>query len=108
LKITRQAQAAGLIAMTTPKRFEIRQEISHRLPGTAGRKFVPLQERDASASILPADCDELAAARHDRTIINVKPEHVDAWLNPEPDNLAASYAIFDDKRHPYYEHRLAA
>jgi len=23
-------------------------------------------------------------------------------------NLAALYAIFDDKRHPYYEHRLAA
>jgi len=51
---------------------------------------------------------EVAAAGHDRTIINIKPEHLDAWLNPEPGNLAALYAIFDDKRHPYYEHRLAA
>jgi len=51
---------------------------------------------------------EVAAAGHDRTIINIKPEHVDAWLNPEPGNLAALYAIFDDKRHPYYEHRIAA
>ena len=51
---------------------------------------------------------EVAAAGHDRTIINIKPEHVDAWLNPEPGNLAALYEIFDDKRHPYYEHRLAA
>ena len=51
---------------------------------------------------------EVAAAGHDRTIINIKPEHVDAWLNPDRGNLAAMYAIFDDKQHPYYEHRLAA
>lgn len=51
---------------------------------------------------------EVAAAGHDRTIINIKPEHVDAWLNPNPKDLKALYAIFDDKQHPYYEHRLAA
>nr|WP_312130650.1 SOS response-associated peptidase family protein [Stenotrophomonas pavanii] len=51
---------------------------------------------------------EVAAAGHDRTIINIKPEHVDAWLNPNPADLGALYAIFDDKRHPFYEHRLAA
>ncbi len=51
---------------------------------------------------------EVAAAGHDRTIINIKPEHIDAWLNPDPANLAALYAIFDDKAHPYYEHQLAA
>ncbi|OUL25899.1 hypothetical protein BV378_14275 [Nostoc sp. RF31YmG] len=51
---------------------------------------------------------EVAAAGHDRTIINIKPEHIDAWLNPDPNNLAALYAIFDDKRHPYYEHKRAA
>lgn len=51
---------------------------------------------------------EVAAAGHDRTIINIKPEHVDAWLNPDPAGLAALYRIFDDKRHPFYEHRLAA
>jgi len=51
---------------------------------------------------------EVAEAGHDRTIINIKPEHIDAWLNPDPNNLAALYAIFDDKRHPFYEHRLAA
>lgn len=50
---------------------------------------------------------EVAAAGHDRTIINIKPEHVDAWLNPQGD-LAAMQAIFDDKRHPYYEHRQTA
>jgi len=46
---------------------------------------------------------EVRAAGHDRTIINIKPEHVDAWLNPDPNNLDAMFAIFDDKRHPYYE-----
>ena len=51
---------------------------------------------------------EVAAAGHDRTIINIKPEHIDAWLNPDPKNLEALYAIFDDKQHPYYEHRIAA
>ena len=45
----------------------------------------------------------MAAQGHDRTIINIKPEYVDAWLNPDPNNLDALFAIFDDKRHPYYE-----
>ncbi|MDN8643539.1 SOS response-associated peptidase family protein [Stenotrophomonas indicatrix] len=51
---------------------------------------------------------EVAAAGHDRTIINIKPEHVDAWLNPDPTDLAELCRIFDDKRHPFYEHRLTA
>lgn len=51
---------------------------------------------------------EVAAAGHDRTIINIKPEHVQAWLNQDPTDLQALYAIFDDKRHPYYEHKIAA
>ena len=50
---------------------------------------------------------EVAAAGHDRTIINIKPEHIDAWLNPHGDTTAMQ-AIFDDKPHPYYEHREAA
>lgn len=51
---------------------------------------------------------EVAAAGHDRCIIPIKREHVDAWLNPDPSNLAALYAILDDRARPYYEHRLAA
>lgn len=27
---------------------------------------------------------------------------------PDPNDLRALYAIFDDKRHPFYEHRLVA
>lgn len=50
---------------------------------------------------------EVAAAGYERTIINIRPEHLAAWLNPDPADLGALYAIFDDKRHPFYEHRLA-
>jgi putative SOS response-associated peptidase YedK len=49
---------------------------------------------------------EVAAAGHDRTIINIKPEHVDAWPKPDPANLETLYAIFDDKQHPYYEFQI--
>lgn len=51
---------------------------------------------------------EVAAVGHDRTVVNIRPEHVDAWLNPAPSNLAGLYRVFDDKQHPFYEHRLAA
>jgi putative SOS response-associated peptidase YedK len=51
---------------------------------------------------------EVAAAGHDRCIIPIKPEHMDAWLNPDRANLAAQYAILDDRTRPYYAHRMAA
>ena len=67
-----------------------------------------LPDLDSFAAITDDPEPEVAAAGHDRTIINIKPEHVDAWLHPDPANLSALYAIFDDKRHPYYEHQVAA
>ncbi len=51
---------------------------------------------------------EIAAAGHDRCIIPIKSENVDAWLDPNPDRLGDLYAILDDRDRPYYEHRLAA
>ena len=51
---------------------------------------------------------EVAAAGHDRCIIPIKPGNIDAWLNPDPKNLDALYAILDDRERPYYEHRMAA
>ena len=51
---------------------------------------------------------EVLAAGHDRCIVPIKAENVTAWLNPDPKNLAAQYAILDDRERPYYEHRLAA
>ena len=60
------------------------------------------------AAITDEPPPEIAAAGHDRCIIPIKPEHVDAWLNPNPRDLAAQYAILDDRERPYYEHQLAA
>ena len=51
---------------------------------------------------------EVAAAGHDRGIIPIRPENIDAWLNPDPNQLSRQYAILDDRDRPYYEHRLAA
>lgn len=63
---------------------------------------------DSYAAITDEPPEEVAAAGHDRCIIPIKPENIDAWLNPDPSNLSALYAILDDRERPYYEHRLAA
>ena len=60
------------------------------------------------AAITDEPPTEIAAVGHDRCVIPIQPEDVDAWLNPDPANLAASYAILDNRPRPYYEHRLAA
>ena len=60
------------------------------------------------AAITDEPPPEVAAAGHDRCIIPIKPEHMDAWLNPDATNLAACHAILDDRQRPYYQHRLAA
>jgi putative SOS response-associated peptidase YedK len=60
------------------------------------------------AAITDEPPPEVAAAGHDRCIVPIKPENVDAWLSPDPTNLAAQYAILDDRERPYYEHRMAA
>ncbi|WP_411851282.1 SOS response-associated peptidase family protein [Stenotrophomonas sp. LGBM10] len=39
----------------------------------------------------------VAAAGHDRCIVPIRPEHLDAWLNPDPADLAAQYRILDDR-----------
>ena len=60
------------------------------------------------AAITDVPPPEVAAAGHDRCIIPIRAENIDAWLNPDPKNLAAQYAILDERERPYYEHRLAA
>ncbi|WP_128003420.1 SOS response-associated peptidase family protein [Piscinibacter defluvii] len=51
---------------------------------------------------------EVAAAGHDRCIVPLRRENLDAWLRPDPRNLEAQFAIIDDRERPYYEHRMAA
>jgi len=60
------------------------------------------------AAITDEPPPEVAAAGHDRMIVRIKPEHVDAWFNPDPKNLQAMYDIFDDRTPAFYEHKLAA
>jgi putative SOS response-associated peptidase YedK len=60
------------------------------------------------AAITDEPPPEVEAAGHDRCIIPIKPDNIEAWLNPEASDLAAMYAILDDRDRPYYEHRLAA
>jgi putative SOS response-associated peptidase YedK len=66
------------------------------------------EELVSFAAITDDPPPEVAAAGHDRCIIPIKPEHIDAWLNPDPKDLAALYTILDDRPRPYYRHRLAA
>ena len=59
------------------------------------------------AAITDEPPPEVAAAGHDRCVIPIRPEHLEAWLDPRTD-VAALQAILDDRDRPYYEHRLAA
>ncbi|HEU4459988.1 MAG TPA: SOS response-associated peptidase family protein [Methylibium sp.] len=60
------------------------------------------------AAITDEPPEEVAAAGHDRCIVPIKAEHIDAWLKLDPNDLATLYAILDDRERPYYEHRMAA
>lgn len=51
---------------------------------------------------------EVAAAGHDRCIVAIRPEHIDAWLNPDPTKLSDLHAILDDRPESFYEHQEAA
>ena len=61
------------------------------------------------AAITDDPPSEIAAAGHDRCVIPIRREHMDAWLDPATSkDLKRMYAILDDRERPYYEHRLAA
>lgn len=50
---------------------------------------------------------EIQAAGHDRRPIQIRPEDVEAWLNPDPTDLDSQLAILLRGPRPYYEHALA-
>lgn len=60
------------------------------------------------AAITDEPPPEVAAAGHDRCIVPIRPDNIDAWLSPDPKDLSAQQAILEDRARPYYEHRLAA
>lgn len=60
------------------------------------------------AAITDEPPPEIAAVGHDRCIIPIKPQNVDAWLCPNGADLVRQYALLDDRERPYYEYLLAA
>ncbi|MGH8159391.1 MAG: SOS response-associated peptidase family protein [Rhodanobacter sp.] len=60
------------------------------------------------AAITDEPPPEVIEAGHDRFVVQIKPENLDAWLDPDPNNLDAMYAILDDRPRPYYASRMAA
>ena len=68
----------------------------------------PGEELLSFALITDEPPPEVAAAGHDRCIIPIRPENLDAWLDPDPARLKMLHEILDDRERPYYEHRLAA
>ncbi|MBC8025296.1 MAG: SOS response-associated peptidase family protein, partial [Steroidobacteraceae bacterium] len=51
---------------------------------------------------------EVAAAGHDRMIINLKPEHLNAWLQPKGKSVEELQRVLGDRQAPYYEHEVMA
>jgi putative SOS response-associated peptidase YedK len=52
----------------------------------------------------PAD---VAAAGHDRCIINLKPEHVDAWLTPRGRPVSELQSMLSDRAIPVFQHEIS-
>lgn len=54
------------------------------------------------ATITDAPSADVLAAGHDRGVVPIRAEHLDAWLNPDPAQLAAQYALLDDREEIRY------
>lgn len=98
---------------------EGRNQVLHFVPRPAGTMLIAClysQWRDAKggppllsfAAITDEPPPEVAAAGHDRMIINLKPEHLDAWLSPQGRSLDEMQKILGDRQAPYYEHEVMA
>jgi putative SOS response-associated peptidase YedK len=51
---------------------------------------------------------DVAAAGHDRCIINLRPEHVEAWLTPENRSPQELQNILSDRAVSTYQHAALA
>src|SRR5262245_25699590 len=51
---------------------------------------------------------EIKAAGHDRCIINLREENVEAWLTPKGRSDDELQALLSDRQKPYYEHEVMA
>lgn len=96
-----------------------RNQVLHFIPKPAGTMLIAClysEWRDPKggapllsfAAITDEPPPEVAAAGHDRMIINLKPENLDAWLNPQGRSLDELQTILGDRQTPYYEHEVMA
>lgn len=70
--------------------------------GPAGERLLSF------AAITDEPPAEVAAAGHDRMIVNIRPESVASWLSPQGQALTAMQAILGDRQTPYYAHEVLA
>jgi putative SOS response-associated peptidase YedK len=98
---------------------EGKNQVLHFVPKPAGTMLIAclyskwLDAKDGApllsfAAITDEPPAEVAAAGHDRMIINLKPENLAAWLQPEGHSLEEMQRILADRQAPYYEHEVMA
>jgi putative SOS response-associated peptidase YedK len=98
---------------------EGKNEVLHFVPRPAGTMLIACLRAEwkdpkggpsllSFAAITDEPPPEVAAAGHDRMIISLKPEHLDAWLSPKGRSLEELQGILGDRQTPYYEHEVMA
>jgi putative SOS response-associated peptidase YedK len=98
---------------------EGKNQVLHFIPKPAGTMMIAClfsEWRDPNggspllsfAAITDEPPTEVAAAGHDRMIISIKPENLEAWLKPEGKSLEEMQRILADRQAPYYEHEVMA
>jgi len=99
---------------------EGRNVVLHFTPQPAGLMYVAClvaQWQDPSgkepdllsfAAVTDDPPPEVAAAGHDRMILNLDPQNIERWLTPEGRSLAELQAILDARQRPFYQHEQIA
>jgi putative SOS response-associated peptidase YedK len=98
---------------------EGKNQVLHFVPRPAGTMLIAClcaEWRDPKggapllsfAAITDEPPAEVAAAGHDRMIVSLKRENLDAWLSPRGRTLDELQQILGDREAPYYEHEVMA
>jgi putative SOS response-associated peptidase YedK len=96
-----------------------KNQVLHFVPKPAGTMLIAClcaEWRDSKggppllsfAAITDEPPAEVAAAGHDRMIINIKPENIETWLKPQGHLLSELQDVLADRQAPYYEHEVMA
>lgn len=98
---------------------EGRNQVLHFVPRPAGTLLIAClasewRDKEGGAPLLSfaAITDEpppeVAAAGHDRMIVSLRQENLDAWLKPAGRSAQELDALLADRESPYYEHEVMA